>query len=115
MVGLELLPNRTAYGSWTGIRVYWSGRNHHFARHFLRRVVEAPVDFDVLRLLSHRTTIWRKPGCRFHVAIHCATREVALEPPRPPCTERELDHRYQHSPADRRTIFKIIRSCGSHG
>src|ERR1700757_678310 len=80
LVGLELLPDRTTHGSWARVRVYWSGREHHFAGDLLRRIVEAAVDFDVLRLLSHGTAIWRKPGCRFHGALHRATGEVALEP-----------------------------------
>src|SRR5215472_14930726 len=114
MVGLELLPHRTTHGGWAGVRVYWPGRNHHFAGDFLRRDVEAAVDFDVLRLLSHCAPVRRKPGCRLHGALHRTAGEVAFESPRAARAEWKLDHGYQNPPAGNRTVFKIIRNYCSH-
>src|SRR5215470_2422679 len=114
MVGLKLLPHRTTHGGWAGVRVYWPGRNHHFAGDFLRRDVEAAVDFDVLRLLSHCAPVRRKPGCRLHGALHRTAGEVAFESPRAARAEWKLDHGYQNPPAGNRTVFKIIRNYCSH-
>src|SRR4029077_9610259 len=109
VVGVELLPYRTADGCWTRVRVHRSGRNDCLTGSFLRRVIETAMDSDILCVLSYHSPVWRKRGRSDYGPLHRAAREASFESPWLARSEWKLDHGHQHPPAIRWTVRKILR------